>query len=1247
MELNKSIIAIALVSALSACGGSGSSSSKATVEPPPAPVPVKTVIEGKAIKGTIANAIVTVYKYVDGIAVKLEGADLETATITTESDGSYTITILDYDGPIKIELSVDENTTMICDAPAGCGGVAYGETIALATVDPTLVLSAISTVGASNDGSANVNVSALTHLAVALIEADDAGVTTESIQTQSSVVASAFNIMGSITELEPTAVDSASAVAGEENADELRYGLINAGIMAALFSGEEDGATAVLSEKLAEVAADLVEHDGALLVNQDENNEGFELSLVEVLDGAGDAASAVAEAIAADSELADTEGAVAALAALEQEETNLENQSEYEESNESENGRSDTEVEVPTEGDAVAKAKAMIDDVRLFSHLFKVGTESNTGITTEGDKYIALINSAGVMVEAEAASFMLLADVTDALSTVSMMYEAGTIEEGTLPIDSYLSTEGAAGTITFAEETTNGGILFTINAVSGDEKVALNAEVTFAEDGLSITLNINGSIESAGAMLSLTEGSLAKVNLDSAITRATLEDDTFEGEITSGELVLEVVLEQKVSDTIIDPVTFTGAINTKLEPVSVPTLSEHWEWNNSTERDELIYGQPEMEIVILPEMLTLSGGFSSSTNLIKATLTVNVQDLESYEAPGFEYIGKKVENLLNIKISADLNTVVLTDADIIVDDRQIVSTATFAKTAAGNWTNAVSLVAEDAELHSWGTGYELSSFSRPFDTELGTGFTYTYAYILGRESNNYYAQSVRATPIDDDSNGVADGYHFELIRTNDGTSLYNTDDMIDDEGNINLSAFVNNNGEILTADGQPRPWNNIQNLNTYLTIDDFVDGNSGYVPVNPFAIDNGAEFFSKTKNSFSRTVDDIGLAEIMLSEDQLENIAAGEVLELNPTAYLIEPLLKEAFTIAVSEDSNTVTLTLENAFTATRTFEGDGEGNYSANTTATHADGSMTADYQTAVATVIEGVDLPKVVVNNAGNWNDWEWANQAQIIPVDLDEDGIADQFTFKAAWGKSFNDSGELLDWEGNVIDLDERNDWVTADSYAQLLEYSADWGNPVAAFFPINPYEASNALDYYKSLIVNRDHSTLGFDVDSIGHVEVSISEEKFATVLANTSINFDAYVTAPDSTESLENEDVFLDASAALTVEAILGDYQVKLILSGQRTAFEDGKFDLEMSYKRPDDESMRKFVAHMQTDEAGTLTVNNSEGVLLIINELEEGADSNVIGTIVVGRTLIKAAEIQDRGDGLITIVYEDEFMETL
>ena len=137
MQLKKSLIPLAILSFLSACGDSKSKSVPTpTPTPTPTPAPIQTTVEGKAIKGIMSNAAVSVYKYVDGVATKLEGDELAESSIITQEDGSYVITINDYDGPIKVELSVGENTTMICDAPLGCGEITYGNPIPLSTLDP-------------------------------------------------------------------------------------------------------------------------------------------------------------------------------------------------------------------------------------------------------------------------------------------------------------------------------------------------------------------------------------------------------------------------------------------------------------------------------------------------------------------------------------------------------------------------------------------------------------------------------------------------------------------------------------------------------------------------------------------------------------------------------------------------------------------------------------------------------------------------------------------------------------------------------------------------------------------------------------------------------------------------------------------------------------------------------------------------------------------------------------------------------
>jgi hypothetical protein len=1205
MKFTQSIISIALISALAACGGS--SSKTPSVEPLPEPIPepilVETVIQGKAIKGTIANAIVTVYKYVDGEAVKLEDAELETASIITEADGSYTITILDYEGPIKVELSVDENTTMICDAPAGCGEVAHGEPIALATVDPTLVLSAISAVGADNAGAANVNVSALTHLATALIEADDSGVNTTSIQTQSSVIANAFNIMGSLTELEPTAVENAASVAGEDNADELRYGLINAGIMAAMFSGEQN-ANGVLSDRLAEVVEDLIAHDGALLVNQDETDDGFELSLVEVLDGAGAAAVAAAEAIAADSELASQDNSEI-FGELEQQETNLENQSEYEVANEGEDGRSEPEVEVPTEGDAIAKAKAMVADVRLFSHLFEVGTDSNTGITTEGDKYVALIDSASVLVEAEAASFLLLADATDAISEISMMFEAGTIAEGTFPIDSFLSIEGAVGSITLDTETGNGGMLFTISANSALEKLALNAAVVFAEDGLSINLNLDGSIESAGAMLSLTEGSFAKVNLDNAINRAALEDDTYEGEITSGELSLEAIIEQKASDTVTDPVAFTGMIKTKLVPVTVHTLNG--DKNRRYEKDTMI----------LPEMLTLSGGFSSLTgNLLKATLTVNIQDLNSYEAPGFDYIGKEIK---------DFVAYTLTDTEFKGTDINGTA-ATFTVTAKGelgNW-DAV-LLTDDLPDTPYDNLVE-NFYSRRFDVELDlSGYYFSYSFDY---EESWGAEIYKVTPMDENGDNNADYFTVEVIRNDDGQE-YDRENLINEDGNL------------LLADGTVRNFENASYNGEVQDIEEFTNRYVWIFPIHPEKIssvgDFSAEYIAKLWNSnwYFTMAPNEGYGRVRFDGNEYAALIEGNVAGLPTSLYLTTPIIKDALTVTVSEDENTVTASLGDSITV-RTFTSTSAGNFEVSTINTEDDFSYNIIEWSKTTDV--GKDFPEVIYSKSVD--EWQWHYQVKISPIDSDDDGKADSFKGYYIEGSGFNTDGNLVNDLNEEVFFSE-----TSWEFFEFTSNDVSWNKDASWAMSFNPLTVNSALDVYKGYIVNNWGSNVSGYADGIGRLETRFSEDDLNSIVAGSTTTFDAFNNQADSDESLENENVFLDVNAALSLEAILDDYQVKLMLSGNRTALNDGEFDIEMSYKLPDDENMRKFIAHMKTDEAGSFTVNNSEGVLLIMNDSDD-ATSDVIGTIVVGSSATKVADIEDR-DGVIWFIFTDETTETL
>jgi len=1239
MEYNKTLIAIALATTLAACSDSKDPTPTPTPEPTPTP-PVETVVEGKAIKGVLTDAIVTVYKFVDGAPVALTADELTDANITTDDAGNYSFTVLDYDGPIKIELSPstdpDNPTTMTCDAPAGCGDTAFGAQINLTTSDPTFTLAAISVVDSTSTEDVKVNVSALTHLASELIEASDAGVTTASVTEESAKVATTFGIEGDITLLEPTVTDDAAAVAGEDNEAELKYGLINAGIMSALFSGEE-GSTAVLSTKLAEVALELVANNGALLVNQDDD-DGFELALADVLTGAATAAAAAAEAIAADTSITDAD---AILDGLAQEAVDLANEQAYQEANTGDDGLAVVVTEVPTEGDAVTKAKAMVADMRMFTHLFDDQSTEGAGLKSQGDQYATLLENASTMINAESEAFTLLSQISEALADISMGYDAGTITADMTAAGINIATyiTGATGSITFDEETATGGVLFNVDVTSGTEMAMLNATAEFSDDGLSIVINIDGSVESAGASFTLNDGSFAQINFDSAASRTAFEDDTFEGEVVSGELDLSIALAQKSSDAVTDPVTFTGMLTTTLLPVQKRVIDEYRDWDDNTGEHIINYDRPEFRTIIRPEILSLSGGFSSlGGDLIEATVTADISNLAEHQAPDFKYIGKEIAGILNLTFSD--NTVVWTEADSVIDEQQYVATYSFTEGAtAGDWTGSLSVVTEDPDKHWAGAGYEHQRSFQQFTTDLGApGLIYTNSWIMNRDDGEFFAKSVRMTPIDNNQDGVIDGYQFERINTNDETQSYTISDMISDEGVISLSALINSNNEIITDDGA-QTWDNATNLGIYSSLEDFVN-QSWEIPYTPDSITTVAQYFESTLgDQIPLTVEDEGKTTIFIDDEERTALAAGEITDYNPTAYLTEPLIKDAFSITVSADNNTVTVA-DDFRVRTYSVDYTSPGNFIFNRATIDAEGFAVSDIRT-YSTNDVGLDIDEVSVLRAIAYDDVQNYRVITITPVDDNQDGITDYLNRSFTYSDYINDAGVLVDETGAVVAAEQAH--YFGNSYAEV---NYDW------WTPFNPFTVTNALDISKEWLKNARGSYLELYLDGIGSIERALSDDDYDSLVADSTTLFDGYNTVADTRDSLEDEDNFLNVNAAISLEAILGDYQVKLQLSGDRSALEQGAFDLDMSYRLPGADTQRSFTVQYNTEEEGQVTVKNADDVVLLLEEPDENIDHTdsttgpvVIGRIIVGPTTV-AATIENRDD-IIVIVYSDETTDTL
>jgi hypothetical protein len=1221
MKFNKTLIALALASTLSACGSDSSNST--VTENKTVPTSIETTVAGQGVKGVLANAKVTVYKFNDnGEPVALDPAtELKGGEITTDDKGNYSFIVLDYSGPIKIELSPStdpENpTTMICDAPAGCGDTPFRAAINLTTADPEFKLAAISVLDSS--GEAKVNVSALTHLAAELIE-EEGAVTADTISEQSLKIAAQFGITGDITQLE-AAVTTDTTDLLESTENERTLGYINAGIMAAIFSGET-GTDRVLSGKLASIVTDLVENNGILLPNdKDDNDSDFELILSDINGAKEEVIQAAITLISEDESLTAGKTEILAELALEAVKTAglqviLENRDD---------GRAEVVVEQLTDGDAVAKAKAMVEDVRLFTHLFDDTTTEGAGAKTQGDQYLALMDDASVMIEAEADSFELLANISDVLADLSIQYDNETLSpEDALAVDISEYIDNATGGITYNENTSTDGILFNINVTSGNEVVILNASAEFSSDSKSIVLNLDGSSESAGAKLVLSEGSFAQVNLDSVVSRKSLEGDTFEGEITSGELKLDIELTQKISDTVTNPVTFTGMLHTKLLPVKERVVNRNW---NHWDGDSPQYEQPKLETFVLPEMLSLSGEFSSlEGDLVSATLTVDINNLADYEAPDFKYIGRTIEDIDIINFTITDDTVVIATTDKAADENQgnyIINYS--AGSLDGNWTVTMSDVIPDES-------YQEKFYSR-IDEENGS-ILYTYAsqnINTQHDSNNalyFEATSILIEPEDTTGDGNIDSYEFHKM-------------YVGDVDITSLSKLVNNNGEII-IDGQKLSWeSDSQLIGTSSSIDDFIQyqGGDRSLPVNPLTIHSAADFLAKaviTIDDWLFKVKDVGIVKVIFSEEESASIIDGSLTTFSPSAYLTQPLIKDALTMEVSADANSVTATMGD-YNRVITFSMNGEaGNFESLDLLTGP--NLTTEKIVGSTTENSGLDYPKVslsvsIANTYRNSDKQENAYVFKMTPVDDNDDDKADYVTVTRLSGDHFD--------EGVLVNPDDSPSFIGNYSYDTESNYKH-----ILEFFAYNPLTLSNALELAKVRMSDEDNIKRSY-ANGIGSLEVEFSADDLDSIVAGSTTMFDAFNTSPDSTSLLENEDVFLKGNVALTLEAIFGDYQVKVQLSGEKTALEDGQFDLDMSYRLPGATTQRSFTAHYNTEVEGRLTANNADGVVLVLNELDDDATgTQVLGQILVGPTAIVAATIEDR-DGIIMVVYSDKTVESL
>ncbi len=256
--------AVVLLSTLIGCGGGGGSNS----------TPTSNTIDlsGTAIKGLIKGGSVKIYGFTGG-----QRQTVPLATGLTAQDGSYSLEITGYSGPVVVEISAlsagaeGYPSIMVCDIPAGCGtSIAFGDDYELSS---GFSLDAVVPSITSGD-EVTVNVTALTDLAAAYAESHEEGIDATTANNANLQVASLFSLAGDLLALDAVDITDADEMSAasekEQRAALLSAGLLSAGIEA---GGSMEGALDIIT-------ADFASNNGQLLNN--ESTDSATVTLEEI-----------------------------------------------------------------------------------------------------------------------------------------------------------------------------------------------------------------------------------------------------------------------------------------------------------------------------------------------------------------------------------------------------------------------------------------------------------------------------------------------------------------------------------------------------------------------------------------------------------------------------------------------------------------------------------------------------------------------------------------------------------------------------------------------------------------------------------------------------------------------------------------------------------------------------------------------------------------------------------------------------
>jgi hypothetical protein len=635
MTFNKTLIALALASTLSACG---SDSSTPAVELPPASV--EKTVNGTASKGLILGGVVTAYLInTDGT----KGDEVGTATTDT-TDGSYELTLgSSYNGEaLIIEITATDGSQMKCDLSVCLAdddadvAITFGE---LYTLPTDFELSAVSS--GSDSDTIFINITPLTNIAAALTLDKVAGGAAPAAAAEASnyQIANLLGLDGDVTEL--PIVDLTDAVAiNSATADSLEANLKSAAVVEAALSDSTEGTS--LEAALKSFVTQYVASNGIA------ETEGVNI----------DTASVSLEEIAAASQVL-TSTIVTELEDVNAEDDNIaavETALIAEEAKASSGSTDVTQGEVPDDIGSIGliAAKAFVSQVSTFS----LATQLDDASAFEKEISLASdLASSDLDASAEALS-LAAAAIADALianneETITT-YQSGDISVAisvsgdtvTYTVEQTLDVENDAGV-----ETTTTIDLVAVNAVFSDTIIETESEpksnpYTWSAKGeASLDLALSGSVSTAKTSIAINDGShfIATLTIDEKdesqntfTQEGNLENDSYTEtasgliKVTGVDVALSVTIAQIVDAEVTDPVSFTGDFKVAAELLSLEYDEE--EQSNSVKSETgytYSYTDNETETISIDGFTaSLSGMFSDSTNSIEASVALAASGIE-------------------------------------------------------------------------------------------------------------------------------------------------------------------------------------------------------------------------------------------------------------------------------------------------------------------------------------------------------------------------------------------------------------------------------------------------------------------------------------------------------------------------------------------------------------------------------------------------------------------------------------------